>query len=80
MPTPKYLQIGYIDNCVTQTLMWMNGKPCHMNEECCIDFSCCYPEMMFDTERRTRVGTDTLNELHDRRLVVLRSNLIGENK
>lgn len=69
--TPAYLQLSYIDNCIQQTLLWMNGKPEHRNNECCVDFSCCYPELMFSEERRLKVGKEKLAELHDRRIKVL---------
>lgn len=67
MTTPAYLRLDYIDNCIVQTLLWMNGKPEHRNDECCIDFSCCYPELMYDTNRRIIVGRAKLLDLYQRR-------------
>jgi len=64
---PAYLRLDYIDNCIEQTLLWINGKPEHRNDECCIDFSCCYPELIFSEARRIAVGTDRLEELFERR-------------
>lgn len=64
---PKYLQIGYIDNCIEQTLLWINGISEHRNGECCVDFSCCFPEHLMDYDRRFEVGTKKLDELHNRR-------------
>lgn len=70
-PVPEYLQLGYIDNCIEQTMLWMNGKPVHRNNECTLDFSCCYPHMLMADDRRVEVGTEQLNELHERRQKVL---------
>lgn len=69
--TPKYLQLGYIDNCIEQTLLWVNGISEHRNNECCIDFSCCYPSMLDSYEVRYKVGVAKLDELHERRKGVL---------
>ena len=64
---PKYLQLNYIDNSIEQTLLWINGVSKHFNDECCIDFSCCFPELLMSYERRLKVGTQHLDNLHDRR-------------
>ena len=68
MITPAYLQLNYIDNCIKQTLLWINGESTHANNECCQDFSCCFPELKSSYERRLKVGTDKLKELYNRRL------------
>lgn len=64
---PKYLELEYIDNCIEQTLLWMNSISEHRNDECCVDFSCCYPEFLMEYEKRYDHGVKKLNELHDRR-------------
>lgn len=64
---PTYMQLNYIDNCIKQTILWMNGKPRHYNNECCIDFSCCYPNLLTDAARRLTIGDEKLLELHTRR-------------
>lgn len=70
-PVPAYLQLGYIDNCIEQTMLWINGKSVHKNEECTVDFSCCYPKLLMDYDYRLKHGTEKLEELHKRRLVAL---------
>ncbi len=74
-PVPAYLQLGYIDNCIEQTMLWVNGKPEHRNNECTVDFSCCYPDLLMEENERIEVGTKKLNELHARRKTVLASQL-----
>lgn len=49
---PKYLQVEYIDLCIEQTLLWMNGVSTHRNNECTVDFSCCYPDLRSDKSVR----------------------------
>jgi hypothetical protein len=70
-PIPAYKQLGYIDDCIEQTMLWVNGKPEHRNNECTIDFSCCQPDLLSSYERRLESGTKKLDELHKRRLVAL---------
>lgn len=46
---------GYKDRWRTQTLSWAMGRPYHnkIDGECCMDFSCCFPDMFTeDTEKR----------------------------
>jgi len=57
----------YTDNCIKQTLLWMSGVSKHYNEECTIDFSCCYPELKMPNERRRLVGQEKLRYLIARR-------------
>jgi len=71
---PAYKQLGYIDNCIEQTLLWINGKSEHRNDECTLDFSCCYPDLKRDYEYRLKMGTEKLNNLHDRREACLSSH------
>jgi len=47
----------YSERCLSQTLLWANGRPYHnyIDGECCPDFSCCYPELFaYDIEKRRR--------------------------
>lgn len=46
---------GYLERCRHQTLRWAMGFPKHNNidDECCIDFSCCVPEL-FETDPTKR--------------------------
>ena len=71
---PKYLQLGYIDNCIEQTMLWMNGKSVHMNNECVVDFSCCYPNILTEERKRLSTGNEKIEELIDRRKSVLSNN------
>jgi hypothetical protein len=68
---PKYLQLDYIDNCIEQNMLWANGKSVHMNDECVLDFSCCYPELKRDEDYRIKHGTENISELIERRMSVL---------
>ena len=38
---------GYTDRVIKYSLMWVNGRPKHnyIDNECVVDFSCCYPEL-----------------------------------
>ncbi len=72
---PKYLQLGYIDNCIEQTMLWMNGKSVHMNDECVVDFSCCYPDMLTEERKRLSTGNEKISELINRRKSVLSNSL-----
>jgi hypothetical protein len=56
----------------------MNGKAEHRNEEFTIDFSCCYPELIFCEGRRREIGNKKLQELQERRRLTL--NYFGETK
>lgn len=71
---PAYLQLGYIDNCIEQTMLWMNGTSVHRNNECVLDFSCCYPDLLSSEDHRFKNGSIKLNELHERRQRVLNDN------
>ena len=68
---PQYMQLGYVDACIEQTLLWMNGVSEHRNYECTVDFSCCYPDLLSSVERRLEVGSKKLDELLERRLIIL---------
>ena len=37
-----------------QMISWLNGRPFHspVTDECCPDFSCCYPDMLMSQEER----------------------------
>lgn len=70
-PVPAYMQLGYVDACIEQTLLWMNGVSEHRNNECVTDFSCCYPDLLSSEERRMRDGAKKLDELHERRAKIL---------
>lgn len=59
MNKPKYLQLDYIDNCIEKTLLWMNGTYVHRNNECVIDFSCCYSELKTPYVKRIEMGGST---------------------
>lgn len=58
---------NYTYNNIKQTILWMNGKPTHANNECVVDFSCCNKNLMFSHERRIEVGTkkilDAINRI-----------------
>jgi hypothetical protein len=68
---PKYLQLDYIDNGIEQTMLWVNGKSVHKDDECVLDFSCCYPELKRDEDYRIKHGSDKISELIERRMLVL---------
>jgi hypothetical protein len=68
---PKYLQLDYIDNCIQQNMLWVNGKSLHKNDECVLDFSCCHPELKRDEDFRVKHGTQNIIELIERRMTVL---------
>ena len=72
---PKYLQLGYVDGCIEQTLLWMNGVSEHRNDECTIDFSCCHPDLLSSNERRQDVGNAKLSELHERRSIIINTKI-----
>ena len=46
---------GYLERSRHQTLRWAMGSPQHnhIDDECCIDFSCCVPEL-FETDPKKR--------------------------
>lgn len=46
---------GYQDRVKSQTLSWAMGNPYHnkIDDECCPDFSCCYPDL-FEKEQDKR--------------------------
>lgn len=51
----------YKDRAIKQTFSWAMGQPYHEkeNDECCPDFSCCYPALFIeDAERRWRIYWD----------------------
>lgn len=47
---------AYRDSLIHQTLCWMAGNPVHNNlsDECCQDFSCCAPELLFPEPKKAR--------------------------
>lgn len=67
MKTPEYLKLEYIDNCIEQTLLWINGKSVHKNNECTMDFSCCHPEFLQPDEQRLKNGQKKIDDLTERR-------------
>jgi hypothetical protein len=42
--------------CAEQTALWVKGKPVHnpTRDECCPDFSCCEPKLLWPKEKRER--------------------------
>jgi hypothetical protein len=46
----------YQSRVIRQTLLWVNGRSEHnvQDNECCPDFSCCFPEM-FEQDQARRV-------------------------
>ena len=49
---PIPLSMG--DGCEEQLAFWLLGKPLHnrIRDECCPDFSCCQPELLWPEDRR----------------------------
>lgn len=49
---------GYRERFRHQMLRWAMGSPRHndVDDECCIDFSCCVPEL-FETDPKKRWDT-----------------------
>ena len=41
-------------SCAYQLVEWLRGNPVHnvIRKECCPDFSCCSPELLWPIERR----------------------------
>lgn len=50
---------GYLLSLISQTESWIEGKPKHNNfsNECCLDFSCCVPDMLSGEDKRLAIGT-----------------------
>lgn len=46
--------VPYRESVATQMRLWLEGKPVHNHfaNECCPDFSCCSPELLWPEERR----------------------------
>jgi len=78
--TPTYLQLGYIDKKIEQSLLWVNGVPVHDSTygECCADFSCCHPDL-FETDADKRIAHHTkfMDEMFARRKTVLSQQTLG---
>lgn len=67
---PLHLQQDYIDRKIEQNLLWMNGVSKHddVYDECCQDFSCCYPDLLEKDESvRFKRASDNLSKLFTRR-------------
>lgn len=58
-------QRAYRERVRVQTLNWAMGHPVHnrIDDECCLDFSCCKPEM-FEADPAKRWAT--YHREHDR--------------
>jgi hypothetical protein len=72
--TPTYLQLGYIDKKIEQSMRWANGVPTHDTtyDECCADFSCCHPELFeHDAGKRFTHHAKFMGKLLERRKTVL---------
>lgn len=51
-----------------QLKLWKRGIPSHAGKEnCCPDFSCCYPELLVDSEDRSKY-CDAIEE-NDKNLI-----------
>ena len=48
--------ITYQDRVISQSQLWLDGNPKHnyVDGECCIDFSCCNPELFTEDFNRRR--------------------------
>lgn len=49
-----------------QLTEWLNGRPVHSDppaDECCPDFSCCYPDLLMPREERERYVMRRLGEM-----------------
>lgn len=59
----KYLR-KYRRTCGEQLASWYVGKPIHNEyaDECCPDFSCCHPEMLWPKEKREKFITSSHRE------------------
>lgn len=70
---PTYLQLGYIDKKIEQSMLWVNGVPTHdaTYDECCADFSCCYPELLEPEDKRITHHAKFMDEMFARRKTVL---------
>ena len=67
---PLYMQADYIDRKIEQSFKWVNGvsEHDHVYNECCRDFSCCYPDLLErDPAKRQLAHTEFFNKLIDRR-------------
>lgn len=52
----------YQDRVISQSILWLNSKPIHnyIDGECCIDFSCCNPDLFtksFNERRKIHINT-----------------------
>ena len=60
----------YEDRTIRFSLLWLNGKPRHnhIDQECCIDFSCCHPDL-FTTDRKERekIHANLIKRLREKR-------------
>ena len=67
---PLYLQADYIDKKIETSFLWLNGTPKHddVYDECCSDFSCCYPDLFEkDVDKRLRMHINFFDKLLKRR-------------
>ena len=59
--------MNYNDRLLIQSLSWLNGKPLHnyIDGECCIDFSCCEPDLFTkDRKERERSHTNLIKKIN----------------
>lgn len=62
--------LHYHDRLLIQSLSWLNGNPLHneIDGECCIDFSCCEPDLFTkDLQERKDLHNKSMNDLRERR-------------
>lgn len=53
----------YQDRVISQSILWLNCKPIHnhVDGECCIDFSCCEPDLFTkDLDERKKLYMNIL--------------------
>ena len=60
----------YTDRVIKQSLLWLNGKPTHnhIDGECCVDFSCCEPDLFTKNRKeRERLHANLIKRLREKR-------------
>lgn len=61
----------YEDRVIKQSFLWLNGKPIHnhIDNECCIDFSCCEPSLFTkDRRERERLHSKLIERIREKRV------------